>query len=103
MSIYSRIERIVKEKGTNIARLEREVGIGNGCIRRWETSSPSVKSLAKVADCLGVSIAYLYNGHEPMDSTLYKLAKNAEGLSEEDIALLSQMIERLKQMEGTKR
>ena len=57
--LYQRIEDLCKQKGTNVSKLERDCGLANATIRRWKESSPSVDKLAKVADCLGVTIDYL--------------------------------------------
>jgi len=57
--LYQRIEDLCKQQGTNVSKLERECGLANATIRRWKESSPSVDKLAKVADCLGVTIDYL--------------------------------------------
>ena len=54
--IYKNVVRLCKEKGISIARLERETGIGNGTIGRWEKSSPSVDNAKKVADFFGVTV-----------------------------------------------
>ena len=54
--IYRKIADLCKQRGISIAKLEREVGIGNGTIGRWEVSSPTVEKLKKVADFFGVSV-----------------------------------------------
>lgn len=54
--IYKNVVRLCKENGISIARLERETGIGNGTIGRWEKSSPSVDNAKKVADFFGVTV-----------------------------------------------
>lgn len=46
-------------KKTNFAEIEREVGISNGQIRRWDTSSPKIENIQKVADYFNVSVDYL--------------------------------------------
>lgn len=50
------IRRKCAEHGITIAALERDTGIGNGVIARWQTSSPRVDSLKKVADYFGVTV-----------------------------------------------
>lgn len=57
--IYKRIAQLCAEKGISISRLERETGISNGTISRWEKSSPTAENLAKVADYFGTSVDYL--------------------------------------------
>lgn len=54
--IYKKISTLCKENKISIARLEKEVGIGNGTIGRWEKSSPTVENLKKVADYFGVTV-----------------------------------------------
>ncbi len=57
--ILDHIYSLCKEKNVSIARLEREIGIGNGTIGRWDVSSPSVKNVKAVADYFGVTVDYL--------------------------------------------
>lgn len=57
--VLKNIVRLCKEKGISICKLEKECGIGNGTISRWEKSSPTVDSVRKVADYLNVPLAVL--------------------------------------------
>ena len=54
--IYRNVLRLCKEKGITIAKLEREIGLGNGTIGRWERSSPNVDNAKKVADYFGMTV-----------------------------------------------
>ena len=54
--LFKNISKLCKEKGVSIARLEREIGIGNGTVARWGTSSPTVDNVRKVADYFGVTV-----------------------------------------------
>lgn len=54
--LLENIRRLCSEKPISIAKLERETGISNGTISRWNTSSPSVENVQKVADFFGVTI-----------------------------------------------
>lgn len=72
MSIVDRIQLTVKERGSSLKQLERDCGIGNGTIRRWEEQSPRLDILEKVANFLQVSLDYLVYG----DS---KLATSCDG------------------------
>jgi lambda repressor-like predicted transcriptional regulator len=54
--ILENIARLCKEKGITIAKLERETGLSNGTIARWETASPRVANAQAVADFFGVSL-----------------------------------------------
>lgn len=57
-----RIEQAIKEKGTNFKRVERECGLGNGTIKRWEEQSPRLDKLVLVSEYLQVSLDYLVFG-----------------------------------------
>lgn len=56
MSLVKKIKTLCKEHGTCISKLEKEFGFGNGSIRKWNTSLPSVDKVQKVADYFGISI-----------------------------------------------
>ena len=50
--ILKRIEELANKEGITIAALEKKLGFGNGTIRGWKDSSPTVEKLKKVADYL---------------------------------------------------
>lgn len=54
--LLKNITQLCKEKGVSIARLERETGIGNGTIGRWDVSSPTVENVRKVAEFFGTTV-----------------------------------------------
>lgn len=56
--IAEKIEILCQKRGINISKLEKECGIGNGTISRWNKSYPRTDTLKKVADYFGVSIEY---------------------------------------------
>lgn len=56
------IQKLCKEKGTSIFKLEKELGFGNGTIYKWDKSSPAVDKLKRVAEYLGVSTDFLLYG-----------------------------------------
>lgn len=64
MSIVDRLQGLVKSRGTNFKHLERECGIGNGTIRRWDEQSPRIDKICAVADYLHISLDYLVYGRE---------------------------------------
>lgn len=59
MSLVERIKILCGEKKVTFAVVERETGISNGQIRRWDTSSPKTENVEKVADYFNVSLDYL--------------------------------------------
>ena len=56
--ILKRILELAEKNNISISCLEKTLGFGNGTIKKWGESSPSVEHLKKVADYFGVSIEY---------------------------------------------
>jgi len=54
--LLTNIRRLCSKKPVSIAKLEKATGISNGTISRWDTCSPTVENLKKVADYFGVTI-----------------------------------------------
>lgn len=69
MDIVERIKQKSKEKGTNIATLEKELHIGNGVIRRWNERKPGAEQVYKIAVCLNTTVEWLLTGKEAADLT----------------------------------
>lgn len=59
--VYANIEKLCHENKISISRLEKEVGLANGTIGKWRTSSPTVDSVAKVARFFSVTVDELIN------------------------------------------
>lgn len=59
MSLVKRIKLLSDERKVTFAEVEREIGISNGQIRRWDNVSPKSETLQKVADYFDVSTDYL--------------------------------------------
>ena len=53
-----KILELAEKNNISIRYLEKTLGFGNGAIKKWGESSPSVDKLKKVADYFGVSIEY---------------------------------------------
>lgn len=56
MQIYDKIKELCDERNLPIYELERQAGIGNAVIRKWNEASPNLASLLKVAKVLGVKL-----------------------------------------------
>lgn len=57
--LLKNIRVLCSKKPVSIARLERETGISNGTISRWNTSSPTIENVRKVAEYFGVTVDQL--------------------------------------------
>lgn len=56
--ILKKILKLAEKNHISISRLEKTMGFGNGTIKKWRESYPSVDKLKKVADYFGVSVDY---------------------------------------------
>ena len=54
--LYEKIKEIAKSRNVSIYRIERDLNLSNGSLRKWNHSTPSAKSLKKVADYLCVGL-----------------------------------------------
>ena len=67
--LIDRLEIEAKKKGLTFNRIERELGLGNGTIKRWKDQSPRLDKLTAVARFVGVSLDYLVFGELQTEST----------------------------------
>lgn len=56
--MYNKIKALCDTKKISIAALEKEVGLSNGTISKWKSSSPTVDSLKLVADYFKKPVDY---------------------------------------------
>lgn len=54
--IAENIRELCKQNGLTIAELERNAGLSNGIISRWDEMNPRVDRLKVVADYFGVTV-----------------------------------------------
>ncbi len=54
--IVTNIKALCALRGITVRDIERRCGIAGGAIAHWQTSSPSVRRVQRVADALGVGI-----------------------------------------------
>ena len=75
--LFLKIQKLCTENKTTISKVERECGLANATIRRWENVSPNVDNLIKVANYFNVSIDYL------LDRGIYSLSASAQQYAQE--------------------
>lgn len=105
MNIKAIVQRLAKERKLTIAEIERNTGIANGTIGKWDKQNPSVETLQKLSDYFNVSADYLLgrtdnpkvnNGDSEDDKDLLIAAHIRDGLSDEEKEEVMQYIEFLK-------
>ncbi|WP_425756166.1 helix-turn-helix domain-containing protein [Ihubacter sp. rT4E-8] len=56
MTLVEKIRTLANQRNMSLPQLEIELGLGNGTISRWRTSSPNTDKLRKIADYFDVSM-----------------------------------------------
>lgn len=54
--IYTKIKEICERKGISIAFVEKEAGLKNGAVSKWNNNTPLATNLHAVAKVLNVSV-----------------------------------------------
>lgn len=54
MGLFDVVNSHAKEMNLSIRKVEQQAGLGNGTIRTWNQSSPSVANIDKVAKVIGI-------------------------------------------------
>lgn len=104
MNLINRIKELADEKKLTFAEIERKVGLSNGQIRRWNSSSPKIDNIQKVADFFDVSTDYLlgrtakkyiepHNDEENLSSQIM-FRMDTEGLTDTEVNELEQEVQR---------
>ncbi len=76
-NIADRIKELAKAKNIALKDLLKSAGLGINAMANMKTSMPKSDSLAKIADCLGVSLDYLM-GRVPDESDIDKELANVD-------------------------
>jgi len=67
--MVDRICELIKKKGMSISAVEKQLGFGNGAIKRFEKNSPSIDKVISLSNFLNVSIDYLVYGKDRFNNT----------------------------------
>lgn len=56
--MYLKIKKLCEERNISIYRLEKDLDLSSGIVRKWKNSIPSVDKLNKIAQYFNVPITY---------------------------------------------
>lgn len=56
MNLYERVKKLASEKGDTIAEVERNLGLSNGSISKWDKHMPNGIKLKQLADYFNISV-----------------------------------------------
>ena len=62
--MVERILSLIKQMGISVSAVEKQLGFGNGAIKRFSTSSPSVDKIITLSNFLNTSVEYILFGNE---------------------------------------
>ena len=86
MTLVEKIRALARQRDLSLPQLEQELGLGNGTISRWRSSSPNTEKLQKIADYFQVSgrEQYLTQKDEKdiakdLDNIMEKLTSGEDG------------------------
>lgn len=58
MSLYKNVKTMCANRNISVRMLENKLGFPRSSICKWDTNTPGVDKVKKVADYFGVSIEY---------------------------------------------
>ena len=102
--ILVRIDELLEEKHISKYELRENTEVSS-TIYQWRKNAtrdkdrtPSLKSIEKICEYLGVSLAYFFafDSLEQRDIRQYEITELIKGLSQEQILLLEQLIKQFK-------
>lgn len=78
--MYEIFEQLLQKYGLTAYKVAKEAGVTQTALSNWKTgkSTPTTKTLQKIADYFSVSIDYLMTGKETEDSKYYLNDETAE-------------------------
>lgn len=62
--IYDEIKLAAKKRGVSIYQIEKDLGLSNGSLSKWNKATPSALSLMKVANYLKVPVNSLLSNEK---------------------------------------
>ncbi len=62
--MVERLLALIKQKGLSVSAVEKQLGFGNGAIKRFSTNSPSVDKIIVLSNFLNASVEYILFGNE---------------------------------------
>lgn len=83
MTLVEKIRALARQRDLSLPQLEQELGLGNGTISRWRSSSPNTEKLQKIADYFNVSMDYLLGREQYLTQKDEKdIAKDLDNIME---------------------
>lgn len=83
--MYEIFEQLLQKRGLTSYKVAKEAGVTQTALSNWKSgkSTPTTKTLQKIADYFGVTIDYLMTGEEKENFTGYYLNDETAKLAQE--------------------
>lgn len=62
MNVLERVQRLCKQQGVSIAKLERDIDLSKGAVYKWKNSNPSMDVLKKLSAYFNVPAEQITHG-----------------------------------------
>lgn len=103
MSLVDGIKSLCSKNGVTITRLEKDAGLGRGTIVRWDTNSPSIDKVMKVADYFNVPVSALVDDQKEkptvesgeLDPVTREIVEIVEAASDEERRMILNIIKEI--------
>lgn len=97
MNIGGRIRNLRKAKGLNVTELANKSFISQSYLSDIENgrTAPSLDKLNIICGSLDISLSEFFGGTSELPANLIRLLKNAEKLTENEVELLSNFLEKI--------
>lgn len=78
IEIYGRVMGLLNQCGLTVKEAERRIGVANGCLSKWKTSTPTLTTAIKVAEFFHTPVDYLIGTSEPGEELLITYYREAD-------------------------
>ena len=100
MGTYQLIKNLARDRGVSIAKVEKEIGLSNGSMSKWDTYYPNSRFIVQVADYFDVSVDYLlgrstYQKDTSITASAVNIAEIVTKLTDADTELVKALVTRL--------
>ena len=70
MNVLERVQKLCKQQGVSIAKMERDIEISKGASYKWKNSDPSMDALKKLSAYFNVPAEYITHGNSDEETTI---------------------------------
>lgn len=90
--LVERIKNFCKNKGVSFVQFERESGLGEHSVYRWDNNSPTLKKLLQASQYFGITVSDLIGETEPASISTDGLTEAINSLTPENRELFVRLL-----------